>query len=591
MARTFIFTFLPIIITIVLYIHIPGADSLSILPEYEKRPDGIVKLRDARRNLELSEPITRQVVDFMMSKNFSLLIDFTLEEQTRGTLFSVYAGAHKVFELYAEGLRGELRIHWRRHSSLANLHIKHLLDDNRWHTVLLSMQRSRLRLLIDCEEAVAGDYPEIDFSLLNTSKPQIWIGQRNKAQSFFQGSFRRFDIESTNQLVRRNCGRGIVLPPSPAVVQTSSQFPRDQPTPAPGGSGAQSSTPAGGARPSSQPNVIITRDTPSLEELKTKVNSLENVFNRILNNVFGSSKSVTATPNEDTVGQERQNQTTGEPMDDFSTPVPPRMVTDGVCPNCYEYLRYKINHLEDELKNWREQVRKLDKNVQRVMLAQRGCQINTSTTVQDGATWMNTENCTECVCSMNRIVCKPIGCAPLPPSCAGQRPHLRPGQCCPSSEHCPRQCTYSGHTYEHGRTFWPKECVRCQCVDGETSCAYRTDECPRLTCPPERQYKHENHCCPVCEHDDFCATHPCHSNATCTNRKADRECKCKPGFFGDGEQCFDVDECRWDPTVAEQLGGCGTGSRCINTPGSFYCECLPGYAKLNERACLDMIIL
>lgn len=216
-------------------------------------------------------------------------------------------------------------------------------------------------------------------------------------------------------------------------------------------------------------------------------------------------------------------------------------------------------------------------------------QINSSLVVNDGYTWTNTDNCTECVCSLGKVVCKPIGCAPLPASCAGQRPHVKPGQCCPES--CGRSCVYMGHTYEHGRVFWPKECVRCKCVDGDTTCAYRTDECPRLSCPVDRQYKHENHCCPVCEQDDFCASHPCHPNATCTNRKADRECKCKPGFFGDGEQCFDVDECRWDAAVAEQLGGCGPGSRCINTPGSFYCECLPGYAKLNDRACLDVIIL
>lgn len=339
---------------------VPISTSLSILPEYQKGPDGIVKLRDARRNLELSETMARQVADIMMSKNFSLLIDFTLEEQTRGTLFSVYAGSHKVFELYAEGLRGELRVHWRRHSSLANLHIKHLLDDNRWHKIILSMEQYRLRLLIDCEEAVAGDYPEIDFSLLNTTRPQIWIGQRNKAQSFFQGSFRRFDIESTTGLARRQCGRSI---------QTSSQYPRDQPT-APAVTQQSAQTVVKPPQTASGPS-----DSRTLEELKTKLSSLETVFNRILNSVFSPSPRSQTTPASGAADDRQANATTSptqDPWDSFSTPLGIMTMPE---PKFREYILYRMGHLERELDSWRESVKKLDKKVQHVMLAHRGCQV------------------------------------------------------------------------------------------------------------------------------------------------------------------------------------------------------------------------
>ena len=52
------------------------------------------------------------------------------------------------------------------------------------------------------------------------------------------------------------------------------------------------------------------------------------------------------------------------------------------------------------------------------------------------------------------------------------------------------------------------------------------------------------------------------------------ECKCLDGFQGDGFNCVDVEEC------FDELHDCGNGdgiTRCINTIGSFYCECNRGW--------------
>lgn len=48
----------------------------------------------------------------------------------------------------------------------------------------------------------------------------------------------------------------------------------------------------------------------------------------------------------------------------------------GVCPDCYEYLRFKINYLEEEFKRWRDSVQKVENNLKRVMLFQRGCMVS-----------------------------------------------------------------------------------------------------------------------------------------------------------------------------------------------------------------------
>ena len=63
------------------------------------------------------------------------------------------------------------------------------------------------------------------------------------------------------------------------------------------------------------------------------------------------------------------------------------------------------------------------------------------------------------------------------------------------------------------------------------------------------------------------------------------------GFHGDGKICSDLDECAWGPEVRAQLGGCGPGTRCLNLPGSYRCDCLPGYVRVDERNCLDLLLI
>lgn len=210
-------------------------------------------------------------------------------------------------------------------------------------------------------------------------------------------------------------------------------------------------------------------------------------------------------------------------------------------------------------------------------------QVNGNVLLADGEKWKNETDCTECVCSTNMAYCQPIGC----PSLTCPHPVKRNNSCCPE---CGERCYYNGEYYEHGHDFWPKSCVQCMCDDGKMDCQYRRKEdCPPAPCPVHKQQTPPNECCPVCVDDDFCTRRPCHANATCVNTKFKRTCRCKEGFFGNGEHCYDIDECVWDAEARAQLGGCGRGTRCINTPGSFRCDCLPGFAKIDERNCLDLL--
>ncbi|XP_070546532.1 mucin-like protein [Ptychodera flava] len=90
-----------------------------------------------------------------------------------------------------------------------------------------------------------------------------------------------------------------------------------------------------------------------------------------------------------------------------------------------------------------------------------------------------------------------------------------------------------------------------------------------------------------CQEDkDACLDYPCYQGVNCTDMPAGsaEEYQCGPcpdGMVGDGIKCFDDNEC-----LSEQ-GTCN--QTCINTLGSYYCECRQGF-HLNEdkHSCDDI---
>lgn len=52
---------------------------------------------------------------------------------------------------------------------------------------------------------------------------------------------------------------------------------------------------------------------------------------------------------------------------------------------------------------------------------------------------------------------------------------------------------------------------------------------------------------------------------------------CERGFQKQKGRCVDIDECKESP------GPCGNDTKCINTNGSYYCNCLDGYANSKSK--------
>ncbi|KAM5151667.1 uromodulin-like [Mantella aurantiaca] len=82
-----------------------------------------------------------------------------------------------------------------------------------------------------------------------------------------------------------------------------------------------------------------------------------------------------------------------------------------------------------------------------------------------------------------------------------------------------------------------------------------------------------------------CLDSNCHPNATCMEYGGCGQCTCEEGFAGDGTSCHDIDECQG--YYANNCNYYGGGS-CINTIGSYTCNCYPGFQYMSEFGCVEV---
>ncbi|WAQ97975.1 FBN3-like protein [Mya arenaria] len=87
-----------------------------------------------------------------------------------------------------------------------------------------------------------------------------------------------------------------------------------------------------------------------------------------------------------------------------------------------------------------------------------------------------------------------------------------------------------------------------------------------------------------CVDIDECFEERSFCEQNCTNSDGSFSCACMQGYSlsADGRECIDIDECFEDDIECEQL--------CINTPGGAHCECTKGYTLSNDnQTCNDCL--
>ncbi|XP_046852465.1 fibulin-1-like isoform X2 [Xenia sp. Carnegie-2017] len=71
----------------------------------------------------------------------------------------------------------------------------------------------------------------------------------------------------------------------------------------------------------------------------------------------------------------------------------------------------------------------------------------------------------------------------------------------------------------------------------------------------------------------------CRSNQRCVNTVGSYRCDCYAGYQNVGGSCVDINDCDRSP--------CGQGAVCENLPGGFRCDCLDGYERSGSN-CTDI---
>ncbi|XP_041785845.1 protein kinase C-binding protein NELL2-like isoform X5 [Anopheles merus] len=263
---------------------------------------------------------------------------------------------------------------------------------------------------------------------------------------------------------------------------------------------------------------------------------------------------------------------------------------DAQCPTCGQFLELE-NALLELKKTMSLLTKRLVEAEKRVSYIEecdckKSCLIN-GTTKNDGDAW--DIGCSRCECRQGIVKCGPRPC----PEVKCKHPVLKEGECCPV---CLKSCYITKKDFEHGE-IQILGCRNCSCVDGNMHCEFL--QCPELKCPPEQQMSVTDECCKFCQdtphrrkvrphkrpqggggggHKRQHPKNSTHRNKHSKKKKHDQALQL--------HTTEDVDEC----TQQGGLNGnhCHLNTRCVNTFGSYICECLPGYRRQDKFNCIEM---
>ncbi|XP_055859878.1 uncharacterized protein LOC106052747 isoform X2 [Biomphalaria glabrata] len=152
---------------------------------------------------------------------------------------------------------------------------------------------------------------------------------------------------------------------------------------------------------------------------------------------------------------------------------------------------------------------------------------------------------------------------------------------CANINDCPQ---YANCTSEH-------KCVCNKGFQGDGFTCIDINECPSPLCDPNALCSNSpgsfKCICDANRHyvgDGFTCSFKCGSNNDCDAPRAIcndvNACVCIKGYQGDGRQCTDINEC-----ANKTLNNCNANANCINTVGSFKCECKNGYVGNGVSNC------
>ena len=155
--------------------------------------------------------------------------------------------------------------------------------------------------------------------------------------------------------------------------------------------------------------------------------------------------------------------------------------------------------------------------------------------------------------------------------------HCIAGQCsfscygnnaCAQGASCPANATCADVAFDPSAQNYDD--YTCGCNAGFT-CQNGTANCQGSSCRDFDECSGEN------------GGNNCGANTNCINTPGSFRCECQPGFTGDAYAgCTDIDEC------ATNADDCVTNAACTNTQGGFTCTCLDGYSGNGKVSCTNI---
>ncbi|XP_063112864.1 protein kinase C-binding protein NELL1 isoform X3 [Cavia porcellus] len=250
------------------------------------------------------------------------------------------------------------------------------------------------------------------------------------------------------------------------------------------------------------------------------------------------------------------------------------------CPTCSDFLSLvqgimdlqellakmtaKLNHAETRLSQLEN------------CHCEKTCQVS-GLLYRDQDSWVDGDHCRNCTCKSGVVECRRMSCPPLNCSPDALPVHIA-GQCC---KVCRPKCIYGGKVLAEGQRILTKICQECR---GGVLVKI-TEKCPPLNCSENDHILPENQCCRVCRGHNFCMEAPkCGENSECKNWNTKATCECKSGYIsvqGDPAYCEDIDEC------TAKMHYCHANTVCVNLPGLYRCDCIPGYIRVDDFSCTE----
>jgi len=162
-------------------------------------------------------------------------------------------------------------------------------------------------------------------------------------------------------------------------------------------------------------------------------------------------------------------------------------------------------------------------------------------------------------------------------------------------------CVHSDATCKYGKCIdLGVDDMRCTCLPGWedklcdldiNECGVQTDMCNAnalcinndgsYTCECKSGWQGDGVGPTGCEDIDDCGSSPCEQGDCSDHGPNAYRCVCRDGWT-DTHCDFDVNEC-----ITEGAYNCHEDGKCVNTPGSYYCRCISGFAG-DGHTCIDL---